>query len=30
MGALKNKKRKGMIVNKGGAASRVDKVKVAP
>jgi len=30
MGALENKKIKGMIGNKGGVTSRVDKVKVAP
>ena len=30
MSALENKKSKAKIVNKGGAASRVDKVKAAP
>jgi len=30
MGALENKKSKGMIGNKGGADSRVEKVKASP
>jgi len=30
MGSLENKIGKGMTGNKGGATSRVDKVKVAP